>query len=147
VPNKKQLRPPKPAPHSTAKRANKFSARKTLVDGIEFDSDAESRRYLELVLLERAGEISNLELQPVFILQPSFKVKTTVLTPEGRTRTKTRTIRAITYRADFRYTDSTGQVVVEDVKGVETEAFRLKAKMTLYVHGVEVIKVKMARER
>lgn len=136
------------APRQEKGTSSKYHARKTSVDGIQFDSDAESRRYSELVLLERAGEITDLELQPVFVLQPSFKVKTTVLTPEGRKRTKTRTVRAITYRADFRYTEAdTGQVVVEDVKGVETEVFKIKAKMLLHVHGIEIRLVKMERER
>ncbi len=137
----------KPATHKPAS-SGKYHARKTWVDGVEFDSDAESRRYSELVLLERAGEITDLELQPVYELQPTLKIKKTVITPTGRKRTKTRTVRPITYRADFRYTDAaTGEVVVEDVKGVQTEVFRIKAKMMLAVHGIEVKLVKMAREK
>jgi hypothetical protein len=124
---------PKPPPREKAAE-NKYSARKTTVDGIEFDSDAEARRYRELCLLERAGEITDLEMQVPYELQPRHKA--------GR-----RVIRPITYIADFRYTDTrTGEVVVEDVKGVETEVFRIKAKMMLYVHGITVRKVKMPRQ-
>ena len=124
---------PKPPPREKAAE-NKYSARKTTVDGIEFDSDAEARRYHELCLLERAGEITDLEMQVPYELQPRFKA--------GR-----RVIRPITYIADFRYTDTrTGEQVVEDVKGVETEVFRIKAKMMLYVHGITVRKVKMPRQ-
>lgn len=47
---------------------NKYSAVKTTVDGIEFASKKEAKRYSELKLLERAGEISGLTLQPVYIL-------------------------------------------------------------------------------
>ncbi len=125
---------PKPPPREKAAE-NKYFARKTTVDGIEFDSDAEARRYRELCLLERAGEITDLEMQVPYELQPRFKA--------GR-----RVIRPITYIADFRYTDTrTGEQVVEDVKGVETEVFRIKAKMMLYVHGITVRKVKMPRRR
>lgn len=124
---------PKPAPREPAAE-NKYFARKTTVDEIEFDSDAEARRYRELCLLERAGEITDLEMQVPYELQPRFKA--------GR-----RVIRPITYIADFRYTDTrTGAQVVEDVKGVETEVFRIKAKMMLYVHGITVRKVKMPRQ-
>lgn len=141
---RRSSKPAAPKPESSGK----YHARKTSVDGVQFDSDAESRRYSELAILERAGEITDLELQPVFILQPTLKIKKVVVAPDGRKRTKTRTVRPITYRADFRYTDAaTGEVVVEDVKGVQTEVFRIKAKMMLSVHGIEVKLVKMAREK
>lgn len=89
------------------------------VDGIVFDSNAESWRYAELKALERAGIISGLELQPEYELQPAFAHK------RGRER-------GIRYRADFRYRDENGQVVVEDVKGHRTAVYKLKRKMLLY---------------
>lgn len=52
---------------------NKYRNKKTQVDMYVFDSIAESKRYKELALLQRAGEIQNLELQPRFLLQESFK--------------------------------------------------------------------------
>lgn len=113
----------------------KYGERKTEVDGITFDSDAEARRYRELILLQAAGEIRDIEIQPKWVLQPSFK--------RGK-----RTTRAITYRADFRYTEvATGEVVVEDVKGMETEVFKIKAKMLLYHHDIEVKRVRMSARR
>lgn len=98
--------------------AHKYHAKKTTVDGIIFDSKAEARRYSELKLLERAGEISHLELQPRFILQEAF-------TKNGVRH------RAITYSADFRYCDTLNgsQVVVEDVKGMRTQMYLLKKKL------------------
>ena len=96
-------------------RYNKYRNIKTVIDGIKFDSKAEARRYTELKLLEKAGEISNLKLQPRFILQHSFK-------HEGKT------IRAITYIADFQYTEGDKEIV-EDVKGMETAVFKIKKKM------------------
>ncbi len=106
-----------------AMRYSKYGARKTVIDGITFDSKREANRYQELKLLEQAGEISYLELQPSFILQESFKY-------QGKT------IRAITYKADFAYHElASNAVVVEDVKGMETEVFRIKRKLFLSKYG------------
>lgn len=69
---------------------SKYKNKKTQIDMYVFDSVAEARRYKELKLLERAGEISNLELQPRFLLQDSFK-------KNGKT------YRKIEYIADFKY--------------------------------------------
>lgn len=99
---------------------HKYGARKTTVDGYTFDSKAEANRYQDLRLLERAGEISGLSLQPSFALLPSYK-------RNGKM------VRAITYFADFMYTED-GRTVVEDVKGVETEVFRIKWKWAQYLY-------------
>lgn len=104
----------------------KYRNRKTVIDGYRFDSMREAARYQELRLLERAGVISELELQPKYTLQPGF-------TREGKKH------RAITYTADFRYRDERGATIVEDVKGVQTQVFRMKRKMLLYVHGIDVL--------
>ena len=80
-----------------------------------FDSIAESVRYKELKLLERAGEITNLELQPKFLLQDSFK-------KNGKT------YRKIEYIADFMYLQN-GKTIVEDVKGIQTDVFKIKHKL------------------
>lgn len=103
---------------------NKYGAKKTEVNGIVFDSMAEAGRYKHLKRLEEVGKIESLELQPAFVLQPSFK-------HQGKT------IRAITYKADFKYTEGSedGQkavVVVEDKKGFRTEVYKLKRKMLLH---------------
>jgi hypothetical protein len=100
---------------------NKYGNRKVEMDGVVFDSVAERNRYVELKLLLVAGEISNLELQPRFELQPSFK--------RGK-----KTIRRVEYVADFAYTEN-GRRVVEDVKGgkaTQTQVFRLKEKLFLF---------------
>lgn len=99
---------------------HKYNAKRTVVDGITFDSKAEARRYGELKIMERAGEIADLVLQPAFELQEGYCVN-------GRK------VRPITYRADFEYTDTrTGSTVVEDVKGAETPEFKLKRKLFEY---------------
>lgn len=107
---------------------NKYNATKTTVDGIKFDSIGESRRYSELKLLERAGAISELELQPRFELQPSFK-------KNGKT------IRAITYTADFKYINNKGKIVIEDFKGFETRDFKIRKKMFEYRYPELSLKV------
>lgn len=94
---------------------NKYRNKKVIVDGKEFDSKKEGDRYKELRLLERAGEISDLELQPRFLLQDKFK-------KNGKT------YRKIEYVADFKYIEN-GKVIVEDVKGMQTDVFKLKHKI------------------
>ena len=94
---------------------NKYKNKKTQVDMYVFDSAREAKRYKELKLLERAGEISNLELQPHFLLQDSFK-------KNGRT------YRKIEYVADFKYIEKS-KIIVEDVKGIQTDVFKIKHKL------------------
>ena len=102
---------------------SKYHSKKVIVDGIEFDSKKEAKRYSELKLLERAGEIKELELQKVFELQPSFK-------KNGKTYRKT------TYKADFYYFNNRiGKYIVEDVKGFKTEVYKLKKKMFEYKYN------------
>lgn len=106
---------------------SKYHNKKVQIDMYVFDSIAESRRYKELALLERAGQISELELQPKFLLQDGFK-------KNGKT------YRAIYYIADFRYVEN-GKVIVEDVKGKETEVFKLKHKLFEYKYPEYELKI------
>lgn len=99
-------------------RYSKFHATKVKDGNLTFDSKREYNRYLELKLLERAGEIQDLTLQPEFELQPAFD-------KDGKH------YRKITYRADFRYYDH-GTIVVEDVKGYKTDVYKLKKKLFEY---------------
>lgn len=94
----------------------KYHNRKTVINNITFASAREAARYQELCLLERAGAISDLRLQPRYELQPKFR-------RDGKT------IRAITYVGDFEYRES-DRLIVEDSKGgVRTQVFEIKAKM------------------
>ena len=101
---------------------NKYHNKKTVAGGIRFDSKMEGERYLILRDMEKRGEITELQLQPKFQLQEGFRY-------HGKT------VRAITYIADFMYKNSAGKIVVEDVKGVETKEFKIKKKMFLYQYG------------
>ncbi len=110
------------------KRAPKYSNKKTEVDGILFDSKAEAKRWQELTLLQRQGLIADLERQVRYELAPSVKF-------QGDARAKP----ALTYWADFRYRiRGTEEVVVEDTKGVATEAYRIKRHLMLSIHRIEV---------
>lgn len=111
---------------------NKYHAAPTCVDGIKFASKLESKRYKVLKEREQAYKIKDLELQPVFILQDGFRDRA------GKA------IRAIKYVADFRYKTECGDVVVEDVKGVVTDVFKIKWKLLLYKYksGIKFVIVK-----
>ena len=99
---------------------NKYGNKKVKVNGHTFDSQKEASRYKELKLMERAGVIKDLVLQPKFELIPTI-------------RTERETLYKVSYYADFRYTDTkTGGVVVEDVKGYKTKEYILKKKMLLH---------------
>lgn len=108
----------------------KYRNKKVTVDGLTFDSKLEARRYQELKLLERAGEIEELRTQVKYTLIPSQKLDNRVVE------------RAVTYTADFVYRlKSSGETVVEDTKGMKTDKYILKRKMMLYFHGIRIKEV------
>ena len=97
----------------------KYKAQKTEVNGITFDSKLESERYEQLLWLERAGEITDL------ILQPEFQVFRGYVNPDTGEKKK-----STFYIGDFQYVDiQNHKVIVEDTKGMETPEFRLKWKL------------------
>ena len=100
------------------RKLNKYKAVKTVVDGIKFDSKKEARRYGQLKLLVKAGEISELKLQPRFDL-----------IVDGT--------KCGFYKADFEYIEG-GKVVIEDVKGMKTPVYNLKKKLVKAIHGVDI---------
>lgn len=106
----------------------KYHAKKTGLDGLTFDSQKEARRYAELKLLERAGQIHSLRRQVKYELIPVQKI-------HGRT-----VERACSYIADFVYEEN-GQTVVEDVKGFRTKDYLIKRKLMLERHGIKIREV------
>lgn len=105
-------------------KANKFKAKRTLVDGICFDSKAEAAYFSSLRLRERAGEVSDVELQRPYALTVGGMLITT-------------------YRADFVFWDhQLKRRRVIDVKGVETPVFKLKRKLMRACHQIEIEVVK-----
>ena len=125
-------------------KTNKYNAKKVSVDGIEFDSKKEARRYQELLLLQKAGEIYLLERQKVYELLPAQREPDTVGKRGGVIKGKLLE-RAVEYVADFVYTDKNGKTVVEDVKGFREggayAVFVLKRKLMLYRYGIKIIEV------
>ena len=115
----------------------KYHNTKTVADGIKFDSRLEAERYAQLKLMERAGAIRDLELQPEYELIPSFK-------KDGKTWRRT------LYKADFRYILAEGdRIIIEDVKGstaVITDVFRLKQKLFEYRYPELTIKIVTRRD-
>ncbi len=119
---------------------SKYKAKKTVVNGIEFDSRKEAQRYSELQLLARAGKIANLEMQKRFELIPAQYEQFERYGKNGnRLQDGTRCVeRAVYYVADFVYTDEDGRQIVEDTKGVRTKDYVIKRKLMLYAHGIKV---------
>lgn len=101
-------------------KATKYRAVRTTVDGITFASKKEAKRYAELLLLQKAGEISDLSCQPV--------IKCTI---NG--------VHICDYRGDFFYCDlETANCIWEDCKGFKTPVYRLKKKLVLALTGIKI---------
>ncbi|MGG1662987.1 DUF1064 domain-containing protein [Brevibacillus sp. NRS-1366] len=97
----------------------KYNNKITYVDGIKFDSKAESEYYLVLKGKLAAGEIQEMRLQPVYVLQ-------------DKCSRNGKNLQAITYKADFEVLHLDGSLEVIDIKREETEAFKIKVKMFQY---------------
>lgn len=126
------------------RNGTKYNAQKVVVDGITFDSRKEANRYLELKLLQRAGEISDLQLQVEFELIPNQYATEERYGKNGRRLTDKQILleRKCCYVADFVYTDKrTGEKVVEDCKGLRLETYKIKKKLMLYRYGIRISEV------
>ena len=98
-------------------KQNKYRNKEISIAGQIFQSKLEAKRYKQLALLEKAGEIKNLQMQVKFELQEAF------------TKNK-KHYRAITYIADFVYYDNiTKKIIIEDTKGIKTDVFKIKQKL------------------
>lgn len=106
---------------------NKYRNNPIIIDGIRFDSTKEGHRWCELQALQKAGIISDLQRQVPYELQPAFYFK-------GKK------VRPIQYKADFVYTDGSERIV-EDVKGVKTQEYKMKKKMMQYIYGIDIKEV------
>lgn len=96
----------------------KYRAVRTEADGIVFASKREARRYQELRLLQRAGQIRNLALQPTYTITINGEVICKVI-------------------LDFQYEEN-GQTVIEDSKGMDNPLSRLKRKLVEAQYGIKV---------
>lgn len=103
----------------------KYKNKKVEVNGIIFDSKKEAKRYQELVALQNARAIQDLQLQVKFLLIPSQRINGKVVERE------------CSYKADFVYKEN-GKTIVEDTKGFRTPDYIIKRKLMLFVHGIKI---------
>lgn len=117
------------------KKPHKYHAKRTVIDGIKFDSQKEAERWSELKLLERAGRIGELRRQVVYGLHAPVL--------SAHSATSTCSVGFIwwaivsTYIADFSYVEN-GEITVEDCKGMPTPAYRQKRKHMLIEYGIQI---------
>lgn len=122
----------------------KYGNKKTITsDGILHDSRKEALRWTQLLLLERAGEISDLKRQVEFLLIPDQREPSTEVYQNGEKKGMPKEgkllERKVVYVADFVYRDTkTGKRVVEDTKGVKTKDYIIKRKLMLYIHHIKI---------
>ena len=121
----------------------KYGNRKTRTsDGILHDSRKEALRWTQLLLLERAGEITDLKRQVEFILIPDQREPSTEVYQKGEKKGMPKEgkllERKVVYVADFVYYDKSGMGVVEDTKGVKTKDYIIKRKLMLHIHNIKI---------
>lgn len=108
---------------------SKYRNEKVYLDGIKFDSNRECQRYIELKTMLNAGLIKGLELQKTFVLQEGYSIN-------GHK------VRPITYKADFVYFDiEKHKTVVEDVKGMRTDVYKIKKKLFEYKFRMPIVEI------
>ena len=120
-------------------KATKYKSMKCYLNGIEFDSRREARRYQELVLLQKGGVIQNLRLQVKFVLIPAqYETYERYGAKGQRLKDGQRLVeKECSYIADFVY-EQDGKTIVEDTKGFKTKDYIIKRKLMLAVHGIKV---------
>lgn len=123
--------------------ASKYgNVKRRTADGILHDSTKEARRWTELKLLERAGIITHLQRQVEYILIPKQEEHYERISPKTGKRLKdgVRTLEhECCYVADFVYNDAkTGELFVEDTKGVKTKDYIIKRKLMLWIYNISI---------
>lgn len=121
-------------------KPSKYRNKKIEIDGIVYDSKKEAKRHQELILLEKEGEIHDLQRQVKFVLIPSQREPDTIGARGGVHKGKV-IEKECSYLADFTYKTADGTMVVEDTKGFRTTEYIIKRKMMLYIHGIRIKEV------
>ena len=124
---------------------SKYKNKPVTIAGIRYASQKEAIRHKELMLLEKAGKIKNLRFQVAYELIPTqyetferYSDKTGKRLKDGKRCIE----ESCKYIADFVYQDAgTGEWIVEDAKGHKTEAYIIKRKLLLYIHGIRIKEV------
>lgn len=124
---------------------NKYGNRKCQWNGLTFDSKHEMERYKDLYFLQKAGDIKNLRTQVAFMLIPEQRETSHELYKAGPHKGEKKPgkllERKCEYIADFVYLDKSGELVVEDAKGMHTKEYLIKRKLMLYMHKIRVVEV------
>lgn len=111
------------------KKRNKFNAKRGEYNGMKFDSKGELQRYLFLKAAQERGEISNLKRQVPYKMAVKGKL-------------------ICTYKADHVYTDTNGNEIIEDFKGMPPQPiFKLKMKLLKALHNIDVKIVRKFNEK
>ena len=119
----------------------KYRNNKITIGDQKWDSMKEYHRYLELLVLLKAGDIKNLRRQVKYVLIPAQREPDSVGKRGGIKKGKLLE-REVAYYADFVYTDSgSGEEVVEDTKGLRTTEYIIKRKLMLYIHKIKIHEV------
>lgn len=128
---KKNTEPGTDKPSQASASKSKFGNQPTEKRGIRFDSKKEAARFEHLIMLQQAGQISDLRLQQNFTLQEAYTK------PDGER------VRGVVYKADFTYRDFKGELIVEDVKSTatRTKVYIIKKKMMREKFGIEITEV------
>lgn len=123
----------------------KYGNKKCQYNGIVFDSKHERDRYCDLMLLQQAGKIYDLQLQVPFELIPTQYEKSDEIYTKGPKKGQPKPgkvlEKACTYIADFTYYDSDGDYVVEDAKGLKTKEYRIKKKLMLWKYHIRIVEI------
>lgn len=126
------------------KKRKYYNVKTKTSDGSVFDSMKEARRWEQLLLLQKAGEIVELQRQVSYELIPNQYETFERYSKKGeRLKDGTKLVeRKVEYVADFVYHNAkTGEIIVEDTKGVRTKDYIIKRKLMLFVHGIKVREV------
>ena len=122
-----------------SKSKSKYGNTKINYGNETFDSKKELNRYLELQLLQRANELSNLQRQVEFVLIPNQYETIEKTLKNGKIKQEQKLIeRKCSYIADFVYTDKQGNTIVEDTKGIRTKEYIIKRKLMLYIKNIKI---------
>ena len=111
---------------SSKPRKHKYNAKPCEVNGIKYRSQKEMKRHQELLLMEKAGEITDLKREVPFIIVPSVTIN-------GKKA------REVIYRADFTYFNGKGELITEDTKGIRTPVYKLKKRLMQNVWEINIL--------
>lgn len=129
--------------HWYNKPKSKYHNETVTVDGIRYDSKNEALRHNFLKIMEQAGEIHNLRYHVKYELIPAI-TEEVVVHLKTKDKIVTKTVQSARYyEADFVYINKSGEEVVEDFKGQETELFKFKAALFRYKYGKDIKIVKL----